>query len=116
MSKKADLRVEPYTNEFGQTINPGDEVIYVGTSWKTTSVNRGKFAGIYYNKVGYGVDVGKIVQSAVKVEGIPAKRFVWDDFKNKTWHYEEYLRHARLELKRVYKIETPLETLIGKTI
>jgi hypothetical protein len=45
-----DLVAEAYTNEFGQTIQPGDEVVYVGTGYgHSTRVNRGKFAGVYYD-------------------------------------------------------------------
>ena len=45
----ADLVAEAFTNEFGQTIQPGDEVVYVGTGYgHSTLVNRDKFAGVYY--------------------------------------------------------------------
>ena len=36
-----------YTNHIGQTLNPGDTVIYVGTSYKNTSVKIGVFSGVY---------------------------------------------------------------------
>ena len=45
----SEFVVESWTNEFGQTINPGDEVIYAGTSWKSTSIRKGIFAGVRYD-------------------------------------------------------------------
>ena len=45
-----DLVAEAFTNEFGQTIQPGDEVVYVGTGYgHSVRVNKGKFAGVYYS-------------------------------------------------------------------
>lgn len=45
----AELVVEPWINEFGQTINPGEEVIFVGTSWKQTQIRKGVFGGVHYD-------------------------------------------------------------------
>lgn len=47
----SELVVEPWTNEFGQVINPGDEVIFAGTSWKRTSISKGIFGGVRYDNV-----------------------------------------------------------------
>ena len=47
----SELVVEPFTNEFGQVINPGDEVIFAGTSWKQTRIRKGIFAGVRYANV-----------------------------------------------------------------
>ena len=44
-----ELVVEPWTNEFGQVINPGDEVIFAGTSWKRTTMRKGVFGGVRYD-------------------------------------------------------------------
>lgn len=48
----SELVVESWTNAIGQTINPGDEVIYVGTGYgHSVSVNKGKFGGVRYGVV-----------------------------------------------------------------
>lgn len=48
----SELVVESWTNAIGQTINPGDEVIYVGTGYgHSVSVNKGKFGGVRYADV-----------------------------------------------------------------
>jgi hypothetical protein len=47
----SELVVESWTNDIGQTIHPGDEVIFVGSSRKNTSVSKGIFGGVYYANV-----------------------------------------------------------------
>lgn len=122
----ADLVAEAFTNEFGQTIQPGDEVVYVGTGYgHSTSVNRGKFAGVYYttgrvylrdNKGAYLRDEKghakfemKQYVKAVRVDGIPSKKY---DYK--TREYCDTVRCAILPLKRVYKVDMPLVEMSGK--
>lgn len=121
-----DLVAEAFTNEFGQTIQPGDEVVYVGTGYgHSTSVNRGKFAGVYYgtgisyvrNENGqYFRDENGNVKyetkryvKAVRVDSVPSKKY---DYK--TRQYSDTLRCAILPLKRVYKIDMPLAEMSGK--
>lgn len=50
-----------FVNRFGQTINPGQQVIYAGKSYGHTSLVRGVFAGVYTN------GSGKKVAAAVNV-------------------------------------------------
>lgn len=48
----SELVVESWTNAIGQTINPGDEVIYVGTGYgHNVTVKKGKFGGVRYADV-----------------------------------------------------------------
>lgn len=42
---------EAFVNEFGQRIEPGEEVLYAGSSQKTTSISRGTFKGVRYGNV-----------------------------------------------------------------
>lgn len=121
-----DLVAEAFTNEFGQTIQPGDEVVYVGTGYgHSTRVNRGKFAGVYYSissvalrdekgnyirdENGYAKYEMKQCVKAVRVDGIPSKKY---DYK--TRQYGDTTRSAILPLKRVYKIDMPLAEMSGK--
>lgn len=126
---KAEFCVEPFVNELGQTINPGDQVIYVGTSWGSTRVGRGVYEGVYYrtrdryfyNRETKKTEVarGKRAIDAVRVGGIPHKRAVWNNgagYKSGQENKLEYVdafRKAILPLKRVYKVETTLAEANG---
>jgi hypothetical protein len=122
----ADMVAEAFTNKFGQTIQPGDEVVYVGTGYShSTRVNRGKFAGVYYatGRVALRDENGQYLRDekgnakfetkqyvkAVRVDGVPSKKY---DYK--TRQYSDTLRCAILPLKRVYKIDMPLSAMTGK--
>ncbi len=125
-----DLVAEAFTNEFGQTIQPGDEVVYVGTGYgHSTCVNRGKFAGVYYStgRVYLRDDKGQYIRDergnvkfeekqvvkAVRVDGVP--RQVWKyDYTARKGEHVDRLGCAILPLKRVYKIDMPLAEMSGK--
>ena len=47
----SEFVIEPWTNDIGQIINPGDEVIFAGTSWKQTHIRKGIFGGVRYANV-----------------------------------------------------------------
>jgi len=51
-----------FINRFGQTIKPGDQVIYAGKSYSHTSLVRGTFTGMYVNDRS-----GKFAAAAVNV-------------------------------------------------
>lgn len=42
---------EAFVNEFGQKIEPGEEVLYAGTSWKRTHIRKATFKGVRYGNV-----------------------------------------------------------------
>jgi hypothetical protein len=42
---------EAFTNEFGQVIQPGENVLFAATSWKQTSIRKGQFKGVRYGDV-----------------------------------------------------------------
>jgi hypothetical protein len=126
----ADMVTEAFTNEFGQTIQPGDEVVYVGTGYgHSTRVNRGKFAGVYYDtRRGYLRDEkGEYIRDekgnakfemkqyvkAVRVDSVPRKTWKYD-YTTKTGQHVDHLGCAILPLKRVYKIDTSLAEMSGK--
>lgn len=75
---------ENYTNKLGQVIKPGDEVIYVGSSYSYTSIKKATYIGYYMN------DYSKRKQVALKkkTSGSPWEREL-----------------VRLELNRVYKLD-----------
>lgn len=115
---KADFRVESYKNELGQVIHPGDEVIFVATSWQNTQVRRGVYEGAYYMTPYYGKDQTPKL-SALKVRYASTKT-EWNDgagynygSKDNKWAQVPCTKHARLDLKRVYRIETSLAEANG---
>lgn len=98
----------PYTNNIGQVLNPGDPVIYVGSSRQSVTVKRGKFAGVYVgNTYTYNRETRKTESRegvvALKVVDIPYTKFNWNR-ETKTGTHDPALRSACLPLKRVYKI------------
>jgi hypothetical protein len=124
----ADLVVEAFTNEFGQTIQPGDEVVYVGTGYgHSVRVNKGKFAGVYYSMGRHYLkdEKGQYVRDekgnvkhemkqyvkAVRVDGIPSKSYSY-----KTRQYTDTIRCAILPLKRVYKVDIPMKEFAGTSL
>lgn len=107
--------VESFTNEFSQVINPGDEVVYAGTSWQSTSLRKAIFEGVYWGKSRRSAGDAVV---AVRCGGVPSKKFVRDEpydrnKKDQKWHYEHFERKAILPLKRVYKLATPIAEFDG---
>ena len=124
-----DLVAEAYTNEFGQTIQPGDDVVYVGTGYgHSVRVNKGKFAGVYYGtgrhyvkdeKDQYVRDENGQVKfemkqyvKAVRVDGVPRRSFRYNA-KTRKGEYVDLMGCAVLPLKRVYKIDIPMKEFAG---
>jgi hypothetical protein len=134
----SELVIEPWTNDIGQTINPGDEVIFAGTSWKQTYIRKGVFAGVRYDNVTrtnylkdengnyikeertnvyngttYYVNKTERVTSrevvAVRVEKVNrGKKWVYNNDGKYVKSEEDIYGVSTLPLKRVYKIDTSL--------
>lgn len=79
----------PYTNDLGQTINPGDKVAFVTLNWKRVHQNAGIYRGYHLQESG---------SKLVSVSDVPDK--VW-----RNGHYEDTLRTATLLNNVVFKIE-----------
>jgi len=98
-----------FVNEVDQTIYPGDEVLYIGTSWKSTRAKVGKFAGVYIGeiltwnreKVGYDKNEGIV---AVKVLEVERHRVTYNSESGKYDYGTKNDGYAVLPLKRVYKL------------
>lgn len=99
---------ESYTNEFGQVLNPGDAVMYVGMGrGGQISTKQGTFEGVYYSNVYNWKDrKAEIKITGLRVGGVAAKRFIYD-WNTKSGYHEDYVRKAVLPRKRVYKLEIP---------
>lgn len=124
----ADLVAEAFTNELGQTIQPGDEVVYVGTGYgHSVRVRTGKFAGVYYSMGRHYLkdENGQYIRDekgnvkhemkqyvkAVRVDDVPSKSYNY-----KTRQYTDTTRCAILPLKRVYKIDMAMKDIAGKSL
>ena len=134
----SELVVEPFTNEFGQVINPGDEVIFAGYSgYVGTRISKGIFGGVRY------ADVRRL-RPAVDANGNPIMEERYGRQRQKTEIYttrevvavrvEQVNRGHKyayvdgkytktdeiqygvstLPLKRVYKMDTSMAALAGK--
>jgi hypothetical protein len=135
---------ESFINEFGQVIKPGDEVIFVGTSMKSTSIRKGIFSGVRYadvRRTNYLKDEnGEYIKEdftdpwgktyrrnkteikttrevvAVRVEKVNRGR-VYKYIDGKYTRTEENrFSTSTLPLKRVFKIDTSLSALAGKSL
>lgn len=135
---------EAFTNEFGQVIKPGDEVIFAGTSMKSTSIRKGIFGGVRYADVTrhqylkdengeyiredytdrWGKTYNRIKTEskttrevvAVRVEKVNrGKIYKYVDGKY-TRTEQDMFGTSTLPLKRVYKIDTSLSALAGKSL
>jgi hypothetical protein len=141
----SELVVEPWINEFGQKINPGDEVIFVGTAWKSTRIRKGVFAGVRYDTVTrhhYVKDANgnHVMEDIIGRDGKPTGRQrsktevkttrevvsirVDKVNRGKIYKYingkytkttEDIFGVSTLPLKRVYKIGTTLSDLTDKS-
>jgi hypothetical protein len=142
----SELRIEPFKNEFGQTINPGDEVVYVATGYShQVSVNRGRYQGLWYKNVTRTREVkdddGNVVMeerygrqypkreyytemapTAVRLNNVPRGykyTEVWNEEKQrKVWTKTDEMRYGTttLPLMRVYKIDTSMLNFAGNTL
>lgn len=140
----AELVVEPWTNEFGQTVNPGDEVIFVGSSWKQTKIRKGIFGGVHYalryrsRKVidangDFVSEVNRWGQTVLKTESYSSREVVSVRVekvnRGRKWAYvddpatgkkvykqtlEEVYGVSTLPRKRVYRLDTPMTNIIGQ--
>ena len=144
-----ELVVEPWTNEFGQVINPGEEVIFAGSSWKRTRISKGVFAGVRYANVTrtlylkdengnyvkeerknayngstYFVNKTESVTTrevtAVRVDKVNRghKYKYWTD-ENGNYRAEktDEIQYgvSTLPLKRVYKMDTSMASMVNKS-
>jgi hypothetical protein len=126
----SDFVEESFVNHLGQTINPGDKVVYVGKSYGSTYVNTGVFAGVrkatrriskylrdennQYIKEEYEAHGRKYTRYkmettesyqpiAVTVRNVPTDR--WGYVNGNYQKLEgEHFRVATLPLMRVYKL------------
>jgi hypothetical protein len=114
--------IESYTNDLGQTLEPGDDVVFVTTCMHRVSVETGKFEGVYRN-----LSSKKIARTRIGTVPVHYNErqfcedgehpdIVWDwTLRKSVPTGKRYnlvprvkYRKSTLQLNRVFKIETPL--------
>lgn len=102
--------VEPFTNEYGQVINPGDEVLQIGRSYGCTSSRKSTYLGVYKDYVQTGHwENGKYIHTGKKFDVVavrcisPGMRFKWDAVA-RTGEYVPSTRTSILWYKQIYKL------------
>ena len=133
MSYKVNKFVaEPYTNDLGQTLNPGDDVVFVTTGYNhRVRIETGKFEGVYRNLENEkfaGTRIGTVpihTNERVFCEDGEHEEKVMKSWDQKTWQYNYektgrrynlvpvvWYRKSVLQRNRVFKIETPLVKVV----
>jgi hypothetical protein len=113
--KPAVVKTEPFTNEKGQVINPGDQVIYVTVGTGRVRVGTGQYVGFresvsYYN----GGTNKSVVIDANKEKNVPVDAdgndcdYSGDTWRNGgyKWRKQKYIRRVALQNNRVYPLNT----------
>lgn len=118
----SEFIAEAFTNDLGQVIQPGEDVLYIGTWTRTVKIKNGKFGGVFYgdryvaiydeNNKYVGRELKKVV-TGVKITDVETTRFKYD-YKTHSGVHEDVITSAFLPLKRVYKIDTPMKEFAGK--
>lgn len=139
---------EAFVNEFGQKIEPGEEIIYAGTSWKQTAIRKAIFKGVRYGNVtrteylkdengnyikedytdrwsGRTYQRNKTLTKttrevvSVVVRANRGKQYKWVTNSEGKRDYvktdEDVFGTSTLPLKRVYKYNTSLANMAGKS-
>jgi hypothetical protein len=80
----------PFTNKFGDIINPGDTVYVVTTCTHRTFVEKGEYVG-YVERSGYDYRKKKsVVVPAVQVKKPYTKTIYWDKRTDKEFKWADY--------------------------
>ena len=100
MGKRIQLNEAPFTNEFGDVINPGDSVIVVTDRFKSVKINKGTYLGLNNTKV---------------VVSIPSQRWTWNS-KTQTGGWEDVMHRSHLIKNRIYPTTMALSQFAGKRL
>jgi len=89
---KRERKILPYTNKFGDVINPGDTVYAITTCTKQTCINKGEYIG-YVERDGYDYKTKSYVKMPFVQVKVPAERTEYfDTLKNKKYDWAGYTK------------------------
>lgn len=124
--------VESYTNSLGQTLEPGEDVVFVTTGYcHTVSIETGKFEGVYRNPsnnrvVGTRIGTvpvtfdervfcenGKHDEEVCRNYDHTTHRYIYEK-TGRRFNFVHSIKYRKSVLKRsrVFKLETPLVKVV----
>jgi hypothetical protein len=87
---KKERKMLPFTNNFGDVINPGDSVYVITTCTHRTHVAKGEYVG-YLERLGYDWKTKKSTTvPAVQVKTPYTKTVYWDKRTDKPFKWSDY--------------------------
>lgn len=87
---KKERKVLPFTNSFGDVIQPGDDVYIVTTCTHRTHVTKGEYIG-YVERSGYDYHKNESVVLPVVQVRVPTTRTIyWDKRTDKPFKWSDY--------------------------
>ena len=103
MTEKAVRHIEPFTNQFGDIIQPGEEVYSITMSYKTTSVKKGEYLGVI-KRAGWGGREEIAVQVLVDAQKTAWR---WRDTKEDTTWLAYYSQRNQPDARMVEAYNIP---------
>lgn len=138
---ESKIREESFTNSLGQVFSPGEEVLFAGSSQKSTSIRKGIYAGLRYGPVSWyepkldkdgkqilkeykqwgGSGTYTIPETEQKFGIKPVACVIKNVHRGKKYGYKdgefveigEQYGTSTLKLMRIYKLDTPFAELVG---
>jgi hypothetical protein len=101
----------PFTNKFGDTIQPGDMVYSITTCTHRTCITEGEYVG-YIERSGYDYKTRESKNIPYVQVKVPAVRTVYfDKLKNATFKWADYTRdyfneHVVRSEEKIFRIST----------
>lgn len=108
---KRERKILPFTNKFGDTINPGEQVYVITTCTHTTCVNKGEYLG-FVEREDYDWKLKQTKMMPYVQVKVKDQRTVWfDTLKNEkySWvgHNNEYFQaHVEHRKEDFHRIST----------
>lgn len=94
------FKEEPFINELGEVIKPGDVVVFAATNWKRTNLGKGIYEGFHENKDYRGQN--QITSVRVRHLNKTKTRFAFIDGKCQRVNTNKPV-YSILILKRIFK-------------
>lgn len=106
----------PFSNEFGQTISPGEKIVFAATAWKNTRIKQGTFDGVNKDskdkitsvRVSYPMNKyvpnGKTETVTYKAIDYRTHNFVEKSYERALYDAVLGIGYSTLPLKRVFKL------------
>lgn len=134
MSNKRKVIAKAYTNKFGQVIEPGEDIFFVGSSYKLTYVKKGTFEGVYTEirrqplvdengrykydenrRVIRGEPEEVVIAVGVSYPTVQAD-YGYVDGKYRKIGERNVVRRSYLPLKRVFKSSITMDEFVENTV